>query len=109
LVPLTASRLSRLRLRALPIGQGSASIEPLLKIALRELTNTVIVIELGEHATGSAIAFTPKELRLIAQGCERSELPWVISQVVVPWRGSVTYCEIGRHRHKIEFDELDLW
>ena len=26
-----------------------------------------------------AFAFTPKELRLIAQGCERSELPWVHS------------------------------
>jgi hypothetical protein len=93
----------------LPIRQGRASIEALLKIALRELTNTVVVIELAKHATGSVIAFTPKELRLIAQGCERSELPWVISQVVVPVWGSVTYCEIWRHRNKIEFDELDLW
>jgi hypothetical protein len=52
---------------------------------LRESTNTSIVAEPRLHTTGFAIAFTPKELRLIAQGCERSELPWgKISLFVVP-------------------------
>jgi hypothetical protein len=42
-------------------------------------------VHFGEHSTGFAIAFTPKELRLIAQGCERSELPWgEIFPIAVP-------------------------
>jgi hypothetical protein len=52
---------------------------------LRESTNTAIVTEPGLHTAGFAMAFTPKELRLKAQGCERSELPWgKIPTVVVP-------------------------
>ena len=38
-----------------------------------------------------ALVFTPKELRHLAQGCERSELPWgSMSERLVPRRGSVT-------------------
>jgi hypothetical protein len=52
---------------------------------LRESTNAAIVTEPRLHTTGFAIAFTPDELRLIAQGCERSELLWgKIPSVVVP-------------------------
>ncbi len=37
-----------------------------------------------------AVAITPKELRLTAQGCERSELPWVnVRPNHVPQRGFV--------------------
>ena len=36
--------------------------------------NAIVVVA---HSSGIDAACTPKELRLIAQGCERSELPWV--------------------------------
>ena len=39
------------------------------------------------------VAITPKELHHIAQGCSRSELPWVgIITMDVPRRGSVIEC-----------------
>ena len=36
--------------------------------------NAIVVVA---SSSGPGAAFTPKELRLIAQGCEWSELPWV--------------------------------
>ncbi len=59
-------------------------------------------------------AFTPKELRRIAQGCRVSRLPWV--------RGSIDSCTLKGFRHwgfihvslplelyKIEYDERSVW
>ena len=45
-----------------------------------------------EWQSGVGCAVTPKELCLIAQGCERSELPWVI--------GSTDPCTPTGFRHR---------
>jgi hypothetical protein len=71
---------------------------------LTEPGNTAIAPRPRLYTTGFAIAFTPKELRLIAQGCERSELPWdKIPPLLYPER-VLSPRKIWHDRHGIEYD-----
>ena len=58
-------------------------------------------------------AFTPKELRRIAQGCRVSRLPWVTgpngSCTLKGFRQKGSVIREFLERHKIEDDEKYVW